>query len=112
MSTEKPAARATYFVWGEGRNGPEIPLPQYDVSDLNESTIRSIDQKTRLRIPNHLGLVKGICKDDLKLKRLVLRTEGERKIAIALDQDIRTDLRAAKARPLNQPYRHRIVSGA
>ena len=103
--------RLACFVWKDGTNGPEIPLPRYDVTQIKDEGLRILDRMARLRIPNHLSLIQNICAEGVERKRIVILTEGGRKIAVALDQDIRTELIRYGAKPINPAYRHQINAG-
>ncbi len=110
MNAKQKTARVTYFVWKEVGNSTIIHLPQYDVSHLRETVLRSIDQKSRLRIPNHLPLIKDLCQGDPRNQRLHLVKDGQTVIAVALDEDIRQELRHQGAIPLGKAFTHKIVS--
>ncbi|MDQ1343652.1 MAG: hypothetical protein QG650_372 [Patescibacteria group bacterium] len=105
------ARRSAYFVWKDGTKGAEIPLPRYDVTQVKDENLRDLDRMARLRIPNHLPLIRDICAEGVKNKRIVIFAEGERKIAVALDQDIRAELIRYGAQPINPAYRHKINAG-
>lgn len=109
MNAKLKTARVTFFAWKEVGNSTIIYLPQYDVSHLRETVIRSIDQKSRLRIPNHLPLVSGLCQGDPRYQRLHIVKDGQTVIAVALDEDIRQELRHQGAKPLSTAFTHKIV---
>lgn len=110
MNAKQKSARVAYFTWRQVGNSTIIHLPQYDVTHLKETAIRSIDQKSRLRIPNHLPLVKDLCQGDPRNQRLHLVKDGQTVIAVALDEDIRQELRHQGAKPLSTAFTHKIVS--
>ena len=97
-----------YFVWGDGARGPEIPLPQYDVSGIPAEKLDSLASHPRLRKPGHMPSIRSLEGSDDGRKRFVIRREGSATIAVALDQDIRKELVAVGAKPLKRAYLHPI----
>lgn len=110
MNAKQKLARVAYFVWRQVGSSTVIPLPQYDVSHLSEEVIRSIDQKSRLRLPNHLPLVKGLVEGNVHNHRIHVIKDGAAKTAVALDQDIRQELRLQGAKALGTAFHHKVVS--
>ncbi|MFB0965547.1 MAG: hypothetical protein QMC36_07925 [Patescibacteria group bacterium] len=110
MNAKQKTARVAYFVWKQVGSSTVVPLPQYDVSHLSDDEIRSIDQKSRLRLPNHLPLVKGLAEGNPLNHRIHVIRNGETAIAVALDEDIRQELRLRKAKPLSAAFNHKVVS--
>lgn len=108
---KKPPGQAlVYFAWKDGKEGPEVPLPKYDVTELDDEVLRSFDEKPRLRLPNHLPYIREVCEGGIEGKRIVVSVEGDRRTAIALDDDIRRELARHGAKPL-PAHRHKIISG-
>ena len=110
MNAKQKPAKVAYFVWKQVGSSTVIPLPQYDVSHLSDEEIRSIDQKSRLRLPNHLPLVKGLAEGNVQNHRIYVIREGDTKTAVALDQDIRQELRFRGAKALGKAFDHKVVS--
>lgn len=102
--------RSGFFAWKEAEGGPEIVLPQYDVSQVSKEILNSIDATGRLRIPNHLPLIQGICEGKAMLKRILVIEDGGKTVAVALDEDIRKELRMRGAVPLGIPFRCKLTS--
>lgn len=110
MNAKANTARVAYFVWKQVGSSTIVPLPQYDVSHLSDDQIRSIDQKSRLRLPNHLQLLKGLTEGNPLDHRIHVIRDGATKTAVALDQDIRQELRYRGAKPLGSAFSHKVVS--
>lgn len=98
------ASKQRYFAWRDGKNGPEIPLPQYDVSDVPPNMLKSITYQPRLRVPGYMRSIRSLEGSNNGQKRFVIRLEGSVKIAVALDPDIVRLLVEAGAKPLKRAY--------
>lgn len=111
-SGKKPVSRL--FSMKETLRGVFLLLPQYDVSSVDEETCGKIAKaEGRLRIPKYLSYLKGICEGDLRVIRIaMLYGENGKRVAIALDEAIRKNLRMAGAVAIPEPYVHRVVSGS
>lgn len=110
MNAKQKKARVAYFVWKQVGSSTVVPLPQYDVSHLSDDEIRSIDQKSRLRLPNHLPLVNGLAEGNSLNHRIYVIRDGATKTAVALDEDIRQELRFRGANPIGAAFNHKVIS--
>lgn len=110
MNAKQKTVRVPYFVWRQVGSSTIVPLPQYDVSHMPDAELRSIDQKSRLRLPNHLPLLSGLVQGNAKDHRIHVIKDGDTKTAVALDHDIRQELRYRGAKALGTAFNHMVVS--
>lgn len=112
ISGKKPVSRL--FSITDTLKGVFLFLPQYDVSSVDEETCEKIAKaEGRLRIPKYLSYLKGICEGDLRVIRIaMLYGENGKRVAVALDEAIRRNLRMVGAVAIPEPYVHKVVSGS
>lgn len=114
VPTEKKRPVTRLFSVRDTVQGAFLVLPQYDVSHMDDDACeRMAKTKDRLRVPNYLPYLQGIREGNLAVLRIaVFQKEDGRKVAVALDDEIRKRLRMAGAVAIREPYLHKLAPGS